>query len=355
MLKKIKLLKNWKVGKGTSRENEAGRLFRFKYAAFRMLLDSNTKLLQIISDLEEKLRGQQVFGMSYVRAEAGWALFHCLRMVKSLDDLSHHRYPRLFEVVKRIEGKIQEEMGRKKEPGPAELILTYDRINREMIDWVGGKNANLGEMRSRLRLPIPEGFCITIGGFTTFLSHNELLEKINARKMEIEPGRPETIAESSREIQRLISSAEVPEEMEAAIKGAYDEMLGRINAGKIKVGSLRVSVRSSATREDSTLTFAGQYLSVLNVPGDGLITAYKEVIASLYTPAAIAYRLNKGIMDEDIAMSIACLEMIGSVASGVIYTRHPFNFLEDNIFITAVWGLGPYAVEGRVTPDSYVL
>ena len=355
MLKKLKLLKNWKVGKGTSRENEAGRLFRFKYAAFRMLLDSNTKLLQIISDLEEKLRGQQVFGMSYVRTEAGWALFHCLRMVKSLDDLSHHRYPRLFEVVKMIEGKIQEEMGRKKEPGPAELILTYDRINREMIDWVGGKNANLGEMRSRLRLPIPEGFCITIGGFTTFLSHNELLEKINARKMEIDPGRPETIAESSREIQRLISSAEVPEEMEAAIKGAYDEMVGRINAGKIKVGSLRVSVRSSATREDSTLTFAGQYLSVLNVPGDGLITAYKEVIASLYTPAAIAYRLNKGIMDEDIAMSIACLEMIGSVASGVIYTRHPFNFLEDNIFITAVWGLGPYAVEGRVTPDSYVV
>ena len=119
--------------------------------------------------------------------------------------------------------------------------------------------------------------------------------------------------------------------------------------------SLRVSLRSSATGEDSELSFAGQYLSVLNVTPDQLISTYKQVVASLYTPPAIAYRLNKGIRDEDIAMSVACLEMIDSVASGVIYTRHPFNFLDDNIMITAVWGLGPYAVEGRITPDSYTV
>ena len=45
-------------------------------------------------------------------------------------------------------------------------------------------------------------------------------------------------------------------------------------------------------------------------------------------------------------MSVACLEMVDSVASGVMYSHHPFNPLEDQVFISAVWGLGPYAVEG---------
>lgn len=117
----------------------------------------------------------------------------------------------------------------------------------------------------------------------------------------------------------------------------------------------RVSLRSSATGEDAELSSAGQYLSVLNVTPGELISTYKLVAASLYTAPAVAYRLNKGIRDEDIAMSVACLAMVESRASGVIYTRHPFDVLNDHIMITAVWGLGPYAVEGRITPDSYTV
>jgi pyruvate,water dikinase len=112
-------------------------------------------------------------------------------------------------------------------------------------------------------------------------------------------------------------------------------------------------MRSSAIGEDSDLSFAGQYLSVLNVPPDQLLQAYKEVLASLYTPRAISYRLNKGISGEDTVMCVACLEMVDSVASGVMYSRHPFNLSEDLIIISAVWGLGPYAVEGVISPDTY--
>ena len=63
--------------------------------------------------------------------------------------------------------------------------------------------------------------------------------------------------------------------------------------------------------------------------------------------------MSKGIRDEDIAMSVACIQMVESVASGVAYSRHPFNILEDDVLISAVWGLGPYAVDGVITPDSY--
>ena len=174
--------KNWKVRRSPSARDSLADLFRFKYAAFRMLLDSNTQLLKVIADMEEKLSGRQVFGISYVQTQADRAIFHALRMVKNFDDLSNHRYPGLFDALERIEPKIREEMGPRKESPPVELILSYDDITKEMVDWVGGKNANLGEIHSRLRLPVPEGFAVTTLGFTRFLSHNGLFEKITAQE-----------------------------------------------------------------------------------------------------------------------------------------------------------------------------
>jgi phosphoenolpyruvate synthase (EC 2.7.9.2) len=48
-----------------------------------------------------------------------------------------------------------------------------------MVDWVGAKGANLGEMLNRLNLPIPEGFAITTRAFDFFLHENNLIEEIN--------------------------------------------------------------------------------------------------------------------------------------------------------------------------------
>jgi pyruvate,water dikinase len=47
--------------------------------------------------------------------------------------------------------------------------------------------------------------------------------------------------------------------------------------------------------------------------------------------------------------------MVPASVSGVMYSCHPFNFHENNIIIQAVWGLGPYVVDGIITPDSYTL
>lgn len=320
-----------------------------------MLIDSNTQFLAVITDMEEKLRGREVFGMSYVRTQAARAIFHVLRMVKNLDDLSNHRYGRLFDVLEKIKLKIDAGLRQKKEPLSVEPILAYSQINKEMVDWVGGKNANLGEIHSQLKLPIPEGFAITTSAFAIFLSHNNLSEEINNKKMAIDPANPEAINQASRDIQQLILAAQVPVQLEKAILLAYDQMVRRMRQSGSTDQPPRVAMRSSAIGEDSELSFAGQYRSILNVPADEIIDAYKEVVASLYTPRAISYRLNKGIRDEDIAMSVACLQMIDSLASGVIYTHHPLNLFDNNITVTAVWGLGPYAVEGRITPDSYTV
>jgi pyruvate,water dikinase len=221
-----------------------------------------------------------------------------------------------------------------------------------MMEFVGGKNANLGEVLSRLHLPIPEGFAITTTAFDRFIEANDLGDEIRRRKMELDLIDPEIILRVSDGIQQLFHEAKVPPDLEKAIMEAYTELAAK---GGPDQGKPKIAMRSSAIGEDSELSFAGQYLSVLNVPPENIIHEYKRVLASLFTPQAITYRLHMGITFEDAAMSVACLEMVPAKVSGVMYSRHPFNLLDDHVIINAVWGLGPYAVEGIVTPDTYTV
>ena len=73
------LYKKWKHRKAPPRE--VSEVFRFKYTCFRDLLDSNAQLLTVITDIEEKLQGRQVFGMAYVRSQATRAAFHAFRKI----------------------------------------------------------------------------------------------------------------------------------------------------------------------------------------------------------------------------------------------------------------------------------
>lgn len=350
-----RLFPKWKSRKQTPSRENFSEIFRIKYEHFRELLNANTELAKIIADIEEKLQGHTVFGMSYVRSQAVQAVFYTLKMVKSLDALSNRKYSVLFKVLDDLNSGIKEQIEKRKESLVTALTLYFYEINREMVDWVGAKGANLGEMLNRLNLPIPEGFAITTHAFDRFLQENNLIDEINKKKMEHNGADPDTINLLSNEIQRLIMSATVPLELSEAIRTAYDHLIEEIQNKSRGVFSSRVSLRSSALGEDSELSFAGQYLSVLNVPRDKLIETYKQIVASLFTPRAIAYRFSKGLRDEDIAMGVVCLQMIEAMASGVAYSRHPFNLLENHIIISAVWGLGAYAVEGVITPDSYTV
>ncbi len=353
ILENLKELGRLLLKKDRAPEKDIAAIFRFKYSLFKELLASNTELLTVITDIEEKLEGHQVFGMSYIRSQSSRAVFHAFRMAKSLNVLSGGRYPNLYSALEKINRTIREQVEQRKDISAPALVLSLDGITKEQADWVGGKSSNLGEVRNRVGLPVPEGFAITTGGYRAFLEHNELVDEINKRKMLIDVTDPESIETVSREIQELILAAPVPPELQEAIMTSYhrlDEVLSDTAAPHVFP---RVSLRSSAIGEDSELSYAGQYLSLLNLPPERLLDSYRRIIASLYDAKAISYRLNKGIRDEDIAMSVACLEMVDALAAGVVYSRHPFNVMDDTVQISAVWGLGPYAVDGTITPDTY--
>jgi len=103
-----KLFRAVRGGGRVSAEDQAVQeQFRRKYKHFQELLESNAELLKIVSDMEVKLRGEQVFGMSYVNAQATRAVFHALRMAASYENLCGEQNQRLRDKVEEIQQNIK--------------------------------------------------------------------------------------------------------------------------------------------------------------------------------------------------------------------------------------------------------
>jgi pyruvate,water dikinase len=153
----------------------------------------------------------------------------------------------------------------------------------------------------------------------------------------------------SGSIQQKIITSAVPEPVERSIREHY---LLLSEHGK----KATVAMRSSALGEDLPGTsFAGQYRSELNVSGDSVLDAYKGILASKYGLPAMAYRLNRGILDEQIAMCVGCMEMVDALSGGVAYSRNPLDIRDDSVVINAVWGLPKSVVDGSTACDLFVV
>jgi len=338
--------------RGPSRQ-ELMAAFHVKYDNFKLLLESNTELLKIISDIEQKLRGQSAFGLPYIEAQTMRAFFHCSRMIHCIEKMSGQPYPLLKKVLDDIQQVIKGEGSPTGRTSCRDFILTYPQIlSHELVDSVGEKNANVAEVQNHVHLTVPRGFAITTAAFGHFMTANRLVEVVQRLKAKADIIETETILQVSEQIQQIMAESDVPEDLGRMILDAFDELDSGTPAS---CKPLKISMRSSAIGEDSTLSFAGQYLTVLNVPREKILEEYKNILASLFTPRAIAYSLHMGIPFTDASMAVACMEMIPAQASGVMYTRNPVNPVDNRVLINAVWGLGPYAVDGIVPPDSYFL
>ncbi len=147
----------------------------------------------------------------------------------------------------------------------------------------------------------------------------------------------------SRQIQYSILAGVVPHEVAGEIRRQAEK------------GGGDWAVRSSAYGEDGELSFAGLHESLLHVPARGVIKAYKQVLASLYSPEALVYRQKMGMLGEEAAMAVLCQEMIPSLASGVVHTLDVSGQESDCLVIFASWGLGRTVVEGKGPTDRYVV
>lgn len=106
-----------------------------------------------------------------------------------------------------------------------------------------------------------------------------------------------------------------------------------------------VAVRSSSVGEDGTKnSYAGQHDSILGVTDfDELLSALKNVYASLFTPRAIEYRRSQGLSNDCIAVVVQ--KMVNPVASGVAYSPSPNS--PNEILVESSWGLCTTVVDGK--------
>jgi pyruvate,water dikinase len=229
------------------------------------------------------------------------------------------------------------------------LILPLNALDKDMAEVAGSKMANLGEVKNRIHLKVPAGFVITASAFKRFMDYNSLQVEIDRRLQSIDADDIEDLYSFSAEVQQLVIRSRIPDDLEAAIRGAWEDL--EAESG----GRITVALRSSALGEDAEgSSFAGQYRSELNVSAENVFQAYKEVIASKYSLQAITYRMNKGFRDEDILMCVGCLVMVDAVSGGVTYSRSPVSSRDARIFINAVWGLPKSVVDGSVACDLFV-
>src|SRR3989338_813129 len=237
------------------------------------------------------------------------------------------------------------------------FILWFDQVGIQDVTLVGGKNASLGEMYATLvpnGIRVPNGFAVTAHAYKYFIEKAELTPFIEEKLKNLDTGDVKSLQKVGKLIREKIVKAELPDDLKKEIGEAYKNL-----SMAYGMEEADTAVRSSATAEDLPgASFAGEHETYLNVVGEkNVLQATKEAMASLWNDRAISYRVDKGFNHFDVALSVGVQKMVRSDkgSSGVMFTIDTESGFKDVVEIDASWGLGEMVVQGKVTPDSYLI
>jgi len=329
-------------GQNVDQAAQVARL-RLYHTEFRKLLSANHSFLENLGDLDQKLRSTELVDRAFVKNKVVRLLTDINAMVESINGISGERYGALRRAFDRIATPVSALIEEATESSGTEVVLDLSALSTAQSELAGGKMANLSEVANGLGLPTPDGFVVTTEGFRVLMEEGGVRSWIQNRHLAIESAHD--IDEISRELQDLILDLDIPSRLREEILAAYDRLIERTGQ------TVPVAVRSSAVGEDSDFSFAGQFLSVLNVRRDELCRAYLRVAASLYSPEAMYYRFLHGIPGESAQMAVGCIGMVDAEASGVVFSRDPNRPDSGKVLIHAIKGVGVMLVDGRTSPE----
>ena len=106
-----------------------------------------------------------------------------MKMIDHLIALGGESYAGLWDRCRIIDAEVEKTLLPPVPPSKKdEYTLPFGELDRNDVNRVGGKSAQLGEMLSQLGLPIPQGFChYGLGPISIFIDSNNLQET-NCRK-----------------------------------------------------------------------------------------------------------------------------------------------------------------------------
>lgn len=315
-----------------------------RFAHFRSIGAANNSFLENLAHLLE--RGEAA-GIGAVTSAYEALSGPVGAMVKGLVAMTGGRYQSLVRRFEEIDRDLSQEVlkSRPIEFGPP--IMWPSPGKPLHPQEVGPKAARLSGLVGVPRFDVPPFFAVSIYGYRAFVEASGLQDLINELLSSFDLSNSQAIELFAREVQDAVVGTPVPQLLANTLLDAFDALCA---GGSAPWG---VAVRSSAVVEDSESSFAGQFESVLSVKREGLLDAFKQVIASKYRPAAVQYALARGFLDQDVAMPVLVMAMVQPRASGVAYSRDPHG--ASSAVVTTVYGLAQPIVEGRVVPDRFTV
>ncbi|RJX26772.1 MAG: hypothetical protein C4554_05330 [Dethiobacter sp.] len=226
------------------------------------------------------------------------------------------------------------------------LVSWFSEIGQGDDAVFGKKCANLGEM-TRLKMPVPLGFAISVSAQEKFLEETGALREIQELLSRVGDLRDINLqAEVSREIHDIIVGKELPSDLYNVIGSYYDELCSK--RGREAV----VSVRSAGVK-----SHPGMYETYLNIGGkQKVLDKVKRVWGSAFNSRTIAARVQQGLPIADSpCIGVGVVEMVNARCAGVCFTVHPITGDTLKAMIEANWGLGESVVGGKVSIDMYVV
>ncbi len=218
------------------------------------------------------------------------------------------------------------------------MLIGHDRGEPDELAGLGGKGRALAEL-ALAGFPVPRTGVVTTTAYLDMATDSELV----ALTKQISEGK----RVSADVVDQSFATAPLDENLADKIV-ALAQQVGRGEG---------IAVRSSATVEDlHGSSFAGQYRSLLDVDSsdpEAVLTAVRQVWASLWHPAPSAYRRAFGIEEADVAMAVVLMEMIPATTAGVVFTADPGG--SEGARVEAVDGLGESLVSGDRTPRAWVV
>jgi pyruvate,water dikinase len=310
---------------------------------FQGLLKEHQRAMELIADLGEKSGGEYIFDRQYLVDIGEELQTVLLRMVKELNLIASNRYVELYSTLDRIFLPLGAELrGRLSLPEAMPYVISLDDLPFDAPELTGGKANTLKEIMQRPQISVPAGFVITTRAYRRYIENNNLEDRIHALVESWISGEMDE-RHASRQIQYSILAGVVPPDVARDVMRFAER------------GQNSWAVRSSAYGEGGELSFAGLHESILHVPPKEILEAYKKVLSSLYSPQAMVYRRQMGMLSEEAAMAVLCQTMIHSQYSGIIHSLEIGHYGPDSLVIYASPKPGRMVVEGKAPLDRYVV
>jgi pyruvate,water dikinase len=318
-----------------------------RVACFREVLRANNSALGALAEIQSALAGERRVSSADVQRLLAAATVQTYRMITNLNRMSSDRYRGLERRFNDLRGRIARRAEVTPYLGSAGNVIGLADAGAAMAEVIGQKSAFLAEARRILSGHVPDGFAISVHAYRALMASGGLERPVADLIAALDGDDVASTFDTAARITQMIENTPLPVALARELRAAVERL--RLGAGA------RLAVRSSALQEGGQeVSFAGQYRSLLNVDPDGVGEAFRQVVASKYSPQAITYRLGRGFDDDEVAMCCCVIRMVDATAAGVLYSA----FCADEgvrTLLQAVRGLGLSAVDGSAAPETLLV